>query len=257
MSSQRRRGAPKEKGYTRRTWTQREEELENYMLKHFPFCDLKADPHIQSKLHVWKKNYSSLASMMTRSGFGWNDARNMVTVEDNCVWEEYVKAMRYKAWPFFPVWRELFGKDRATGEHAEDVVDAANSVRIEEPINLEDLFGPDYDSPPQVNVGVGQKRKASEMVIEEPKLVDVIVQFCHATTASLGTLATRIGFERDASEKRCKVFSELEDIPELLSNERMWAAKQLVKDNSMLDLFFSLPHAKRGEMIRMMITGGI
>ncbi|KAL0430569.1 UNVERIFIED_CONTAM: hypothetical protein Sradi_0682900 [Sesamum radiatum] len=118
MSSQQIRGAPKEKGYTRRTWTQREEEvlinglkhiintgwkcengfrpgflaqLENYMLKHFPFCDLKADPHIQSKIHVWKKNYSLLASMMTRSGFGWDDARNMVTVEDNCVWEEYVK----------------------------------------------------------------------------------------------------------------------------------------------------------------------
>ncbi|KAL0407961.1 UNVERIFIED_CONTAM: hypothetical protein Sradi_1730500 [Sesamum radiatum] len=79
MSSQRRRGAPKEKGCTRTTWTQREEEvlinglkhiintgwkydngfrpgflaqLENYMLKHFPFCDLKVDPHIQFKLHV-------------------------------------------------------------------------------------------------------------------------------------------------------------------------------------------------------------
>ncbi|KAL0325092.1 UNVERIFIED_CONTAM: hypothetical protein Sradi_5078500 [Sesamum radiatum] len=39
------------------------------------------------------------------------------------------------------------------------------------------------------------------MAIEEPKLVDVIVQFCHATTAGLGTLATRIGFEHDASEK--------------------------------------------------------
>lgn len=36
--------------------------------------------------------------------------------------------MRYKSWPFYPDWSELFGKDRVTGVQAEDFVDAVNQV---------------------------------------------------------------------------------------------------------------------------------
>ncbi|KAL0385654.1 UNVERIFIED_CONTAM: hypothetical protein Sradi_2959700 [Sesamum radiatum] len=102
--------------------------LEQEMVKLFPSSDIKADPHIQSKIHVWKKTYGSIVSMLTRSGFGWNDATNMVVVDDD-VWENYVKVdpfvknMRLKSFPFYPAWCEVFGKDRATGEFAEDIGD--------------------------------------------------------------------------------------------------------------------------------------
>lgn len=85
------------KGGTRRTWKQTEEQcllhalkelvaegwkcdngfkngflnaLEQAMAKKFPGCDLKGEPHIHSKVHVWKKQYSSLSTMFSRSGFG-------------------------------------------------------------------------------------------------------------------------------------------------------------------------------------------
>ncbi|KAK4382676.1 hypothetical protein Sango_2850000 [Sesamum angolense] len=118
------------------------------------------------------------------------------------------------------------------GEHVEDVVDVANSVRIEEPINLEypinleDLLRPDYDSPPQVNVGVGQNDPLSFGVPTYSPPVNGSSAM-KPKTSSLGTLATRIGFEHDESKKHCKVFNALEDIRELLLNERMWVAKQL------------------------------
>ncbi|KAL0367557.1 UNVERIFIED_CONTAM: hypothetical protein Sradi_3645800 [Sesamum radiatum] len=146
---------------TRRTWSQREEEflinafrtiittgwkcdngfrsgylnqLETIMCKHFPNTDLRAEPHINSKIHVWKKYYSSLMGMMSKSGFGWDKSRHMVTVENNDVWDEYLKVdpsvrtMRFKSWPFFNAWREIFGKDGAQGEVAEDINDTVRAV---------------------------------------------------------------------------------------------------------------------------------
>ncbi|KAL0410863.1 UNVERIFIED_CONTAM: hypothetical protein Slati_3676000 [Sesamum latifolium] len=82
---------------SRRTWTAREEEvlvnalksiissgwkcnngfcngylllLEGYMLNAFPNSDFHAEPHVNSKIHVWKKQYPTLVSMMTKSDFG-------------------------------------------------------------------------------------------------------------------------------------------------------------------------------------------
>ncbi|KAL0430451.1 UNVERIFIED_CONTAM: hypothetical protein Sradi_0671100 [Sesamum radiatum] len=85
--------------------------LEQDMKKLFPSSDIKTDPHIQSKIHVWKKTYGSLVGMLGRSGFGWNDATNMVVVDDD-VWDNYIKIdpfvknMRLRSFPFYPAWCE-------------------------------------------------------------------------------------------------------------------------------------------------------
>lgn len=44
--------------------------LEQAMVSAFPHTDLKGDPHINSKIHVWKKQYGSLSTMLSRWGFG-------------------------------------------------------------------------------------------------------------------------------------------------------------------------------------------
>ncbi|KAL0386030.1 UNVERIFIED_CONTAM: hypothetical protein Sradi_2997300 [Sesamum radiatum] len=64
--------------------------------------------------------------MMNKSGFGWDESRNMVTIEDGNVWLDFVKmypssqGMRYKSWPFSPAWKETFGMDRASGDRTWD-----------------------------------------------------------------------------------------------------------------------------------------
>ncbi|KAL0301809.1 UNVERIFIED_CONTAM: hypothetical protein Sradi_6457700 [Sesamum radiatum] len=109
-SRPKRRGVNKERTAPRRTWTSLEEEglinglkslintgwkcdngfrngylpqLEAHMNRVFPQCNIKAEPHITSKLHVWKKQYSTLVTMMTKSGLGWDESRHMVIVEDD------------------------------------------------------------------------------------------------------------------------------------------------------------------------------
>ncbi|GFP91761.1 hypothetical protein PHJA_001320100 [Phtheirospermum japonicum] len=107
--------------------------LEQEMLKAFPETDLRGIPHINSKIHVWKRYYSSLVSMLARSGIGWNDTSKMIEAREDA-WDSYLKVdsnarlMRFKSWPYFHDWGEIFGKDRATGEHTEDLVEAVNEV---------------------------------------------------------------------------------------------------------------------------------
>lgn len=46
--------------------------LEELMRIHFPRSDIRANPHIMSKLTGWKKNYCSLVYILSRSGVGFN-----------------------------------------------------------------------------------------------------------------------------------------------------------------------------------------
>lgn len=56
----------------------------------FPGTDLQGEPHIHSKIHVWKKHYGLLSTMLDRSGFGWNDSSKTIDVSDDQVWQQYV-----------------------------------------------------------------------------------------------------------------------------------------------------------------------
>ncbi|KAL8513636.1 hypothetical protein ACS0TY_012936 [Phlomoides rotata] len=44
-----------------------------------------------------------------------------------------VKTIRHKSWPYYEKWVDIFGKDRATGEHATDPNDLVNSFLRDSP----------------------------------------------------------------------------------------------------------------------------
>ncbi|XP_057491000.1 uncharacterized protein LOC130776810 isoform X1 [Actinidia eriantha] len=94
--------------------------------KMFPGTTIRANPNIESKVKNWKEKYGLLADMQKLSGFSWDHDTHSVVVDSKDVWEEYVKfhpkasGMNGRAFPMFQSWQVLFGKDRATGEMAED-----------------------------------------------------------------------------------------------------------------------------------------
>ena len=65
--------------------------IENELEKLQPGCGLKAYPHIDSKIRIWKKNYRVLFDMLNTSNFGWNDVRKCVEVDSEKVWKSYVE----------------------------------------------------------------------------------------------------------------------------------------------------------------------
>ncbi|KAL0281817.1 UNVERIFIED_CONTAM: hypothetical protein Sradi_7283900 [Sesamum radiatum] len=110
--------------------------LEQLLRKKCPESGFKSDSHISSKIHVWKRTYACITVMLARSGFRWNKSIQMIIVSDE-VFDSYAKidpfamTLRFKSFPYYPSWSEIFGKDRATGEHAEDIYNTSNNVSIE------------------------------------------------------------------------------------------------------------------------------
>ncbi|PIN19718.1 hypothetical protein CDL12_07602 [Handroanthus impetiginosus] len=257
----------------RRIWTVKEEEalivalkdavaagylgiLERHMLMTFPGTDIRADPHIHSKIHVWKKNHASLVSMMSRSGFGWNESTNMIIIEDS-IWDNNVKSF-----PLYPSWCEIFGKDRATGEHAEDFNDAADELQKNDNTEAGEyvpsgfdtnfqIFGDDEEfmsvCQPQesgMQSRSSSKKRKSTKTSTDDKFFEMMNNFCDRTKSRLGDIAKRIGYEYDVSEVRKAVYEAVGGLPD-----------HLVNNGKDMDLFFSLPNEAQAEMVRMMLNG--
>ncbi|XP_057808003.1 uncharacterized protein LOC131022504 [Salvia miltiorrhiza] len=108
--------------------------LEEAMRKEYPMTDTKGTPHINSKVTTWKKLYYSLWNILKVSGVGFNvNGKHMIDCDDE-QWQGFVAAdksvgnFRYKSWPYYEDWKIIFGKDRATGEEAEDLMEAAHDM---------------------------------------------------------------------------------------------------------------------------------
>ncbi|PIN04928.1 hypothetical protein CDL12_22535 [Handroanthus impetiginosus] len=196
--------------------------LERHMLTTFPRTNIRTDPHIHSKIHIWKKNHASLVSMMSRSGFGWNKSTNMIIVEDS-IWDNYVnvdsnaRIMRYKSFPLCPSWYEIFGKDRATGEHAENCNDAADELQKNSNTEADEYVPSEFDTNFQIfnddeefmlicqlqesgmKSGSSSKKRKSTETSTNDKFFKMMNNFCDRTKSHLGDIAKRIGYEYDIS----------------------------------------------------------
>ncbi|KAL8501219.1 hypothetical protein ACS0TY_020681 [Phlomoides rotata] len=85
------------------------QELEKGMRKKLPGTDIVVNPHINSKIHVWKKEYGVFSDFLSKSGIKWNSTTSMIEVENEGL-------------------IEIFWKDRATGENVVDPIDLANDL---------------------------------------------------------------------------------------------------------------------------------
>ncbi|XP_024046426.1 uncharacterized protein LOC112100818 [Citrus clementina] len=132
---------------SRRAWTKDEEKAMLNILdavvanggradneKLLPGSSLKAYPHIDSKIRIWKKSYGVIFDMLNTSGFGWNEVRKCVVVDNDEVWRSYVEShrdasnWRDKPFPYYERLANIFGKDRAIGSSAETPNDIDNAA---------------------------------------------------------------------------------------------------------------------------------
>ncbi|KAL8492839.1 hypothetical protein ACS0TY_024148 [Phlomoides rotata] len=96
------------------------------MVRKLPGTDIRAVPHITSRITMWKKSHGSLQTMLAgNSGIGFNTA-TVDFVQDHA--DPNAINMRYKSWPLFEDWKEIFGMERANGAVAEDVMQAVNNL---------------------------------------------------------------------------------------------------------------------------------
>ncbi|KAK4382562.1 hypothetical protein Sango_2859200 [Sesamum angolense] len=310
--------AKADKGSTRRTWTQREKEvlvnalrtivttrwkcengfragylnqLEAIMCKQLPNTDIRAEPHINSKIHVWKKHYGTLMCMMGKSGFGWDDSRSMITVDSQDVWDEYCKidasarVMRYKSWPYFPAWREIFGKDRAIGKVIVEAHPKGNEADTVADAEMHGYYVPTVEWCPGVGyvgndsgtfgdihenvdrnvtstvsqkkpTSSGKKRKKINTHTDDG-LTDGVNTFCDAANQRLSEISKKLFMDYEEVEKRSAVFAAVGSIPGIDLNEQIFISDRLVENPKKMDLFFSLPDDARARMVALMLSGKV
>ncbi|KZV37419.1 hypothetical protein F511_01287 [Dorcoceras hygrometricum] len=270
--------------------------LERVMVKAFPGTDLRAQPHINSKLHVWKKYHASLTCMLVLRGFSWNAKDKMVKAEDDA-WESYLKVdssartMRYKSWPFYEDWCQIYGTDVPSArENIEDLADADQGRKTETGRENSEYLA-DADQGIKTDTGTD---KGNEMTAEfgypgaegidvenelsvchsqdsgtkekqPPKkrkvssnssaaLVEPLAVFCETVISRLDEIAEIRGHERDVSDARKEVFGALSKIPGLSTRDMIIAARILVNRTPDMELFFSLPDNARAVMVNLLLA---
>ncbi|KAL8506664.1 hypothetical protein ACS0TY_017527 [Phlomoides rotata] len=192
--------------------------LENVLLTKCPGTNIRGDPHINSKIHVWKKQYSCLKAMLGNSGIGLNTTTFRIKALPE-VWEAHIKVdptartLKNKSFPFYNDCVEIFGNDRATGLNSQGPIDAENDVinqsprRPISPMNVDqegDTTPPNSNILPEFasfNVGEsssatkekskGMKRKQIDPM--ELQFIDTVGQFADRADSRFGQIADTMG----------------------------------------------------------------
>ncbi|CAA0833609.1 Unknown protein [Striga hermonthica] len=254
--------------------------LEQYMRQQFPGTTIRAEPHITSKITVWKKNYGLLQPLLQEtSGVGWSESGHILEVEEP-VWQDYVKVypkgkgLRNKPWPFYSDWVDIFGKDRATGEGAEGFADAVQEVLSNTGDNAPAQNvssgggGGDFESneneiqsSPTHGVEssasgrgkrVGKRKRLKDAEVE---VVGLLHTLCEKADKRWGEMVERIGVQHDAKEQRKVLYEALKCIPILTTEQRFIVSKYFCRNKEDMDVFFSVDDEEKASMGVLYYTG--
>ncbi|OMO81760.1 hypothetical protein CCACVL1_12236 [Corchorus capsularis] len=114
-------------------------ELERMLHESLPQANIKAKPHIESRIRTLKKEWGIIYDMINgtnTSGFGWDDHRKMLTAEDK-VWDDFMAAhpraaqFRVRTFPYFSELTAIYAKDHATGKDAQTAADILEEMAQE------------------------------------------------------------------------------------------------------------------------------
>ncbi|KAL0458666.1 UNVERIFIED_CONTAM: hypothetical protein Slati_0493800 [Sesamum latifolium] len=176
--------------------------------------------------------------------------------------------MRYKAWPHFPAWREIFGKDRAIGDGAEDDEVAASIARGERQTTPEPDYVPTADCNPEhgfvsnnedeapfpnINIdstspstnahkessGSGSKKRPRRVGIDaEERLVDMVGTFCKDANSRISSLTKVLEREFGNEENSDQVEDAVAEVEGLDENEQLVIIQRLHNNPKDLHLLF-------------------
>ncbi|KZV50983.1 hypothetical protein F511_15226 [Dorcoceras hygrometricum] len=290
---------------TRSTWTPREEDvlitslkdvitkgwksengfkagyvtlLDSAMHAALPGTDLRGNPHINSKVHVWKKTYGTLVTLLGKSGVGCNDTDNTVEATDE-TWETILKAdssfrsMRHKQWTHFPGWFEIFGNDRATGEHSQTFENSLKDVLklhddVPDEIQFADAFafnvshGEDdsisetHTPSSKPNVATTSKKRKRNQVNEvDEAIVAAINNLADITKATMNDLVKQLAVPDNLSNTQDVVLEALREMNDLSDEEQVIAAQLLFNNHNNLALFKRLNDKGKLTLVKRLLSG--
>ncbi|KAF4371797.1 hypothetical protein F8388_023110 [Cannabis sativa] len=256
--------------------------IEMKLKERMPGCDIQAKPHIESRMKTLKTHFQIVHEMLTGpfcSGFGWDSIRKTVTAEKP-VWEAYLQShkeaapFKIKSFPWYDDLCAVFGKDRATGKHAETVTDVveeleaekenttlgeddfsnANNVDEVESMSVSDATR-GAQSHTQSDGSSKKKRKAAN----HEELSNALTQSASILAEVIEKASIRLSkaIGDDLNEKHMQLGKELERTSTLTTTQRHKVARMIMQDNALVSYFFSVPDDEKDEWARLLIDGSL
>ncbi|CAN1138875.1 hypothetical protein LINPERHAP1_LOCUS14575 [Linum perenne] len=261
--------------------------LERRMLAEKPNCGVKATPNIVSRCKTLKAKFLAVQELRGLSGAGWDDVKKMVDIEDTS-YAEYVEKHSHCAklnrvpFPCYDGLEKVFGKGRATGkgvvgpEDLEQVcpnIDVPNMLTLEwttpraednqpSPTEQQQHDEPDNPTTEEIpNLNTPSERATHSAATSARKRVrrsrndddDDIAELKPSIQETMASLKEMLREAGDAKRQRSMLYTELEKIDGLSTDQVVDASLQLGKDDGMLQVFFSLAdHAKKRFVERML-----
>ncbi|KAL8515194.1 hypothetical protein ACS0TY_014055 [Phlomoides rotata] len=234
-------------------------ELEKNMRKMLPGTDTVVKPHINSKIHVWKKEYDDEEV--------WDASRRA---------DPHLKSVCFKSWPYYSQWLEIFGKDQATGENAVDPLDLFNEllrVNLDQAGETGDKYVPrstdilnevddnsictPYDSEKRT-CSKGKKRESGDADLST--LVDLLhefMKFSKETMTKETLCTTKIDAKKEFGSKhdQLKLIESLKGINGLKVSDKLKECDELVQNTLRLEFFQSLLADEHEEYVWMLLDG--
>ncbi|CAL9025511.1 unnamed protein product, partial [Prunus brigantina] len=227
--------------------------------------EVSAD-NIRNRVKTWKRFYGIVSDILSQSGFNWNATKKMISVDEDNVWDEYVKShedartFRFKVIANWDDIVDLCGKDRATGEGAETCAEAAEVMTPEsDPNNIVDLesdtqgfescqvddVSPSSSFPKRRNqkpfdIPPPKKRGTTNVLADSvAKMASSFEHFINSTTQKL-----------DPTE----VYNEVIAIPDLSPDEQLKACSWFIENEKQFLMLKTIPTERKKGMVLMFIS---
>ncbi|KAF7146395.1 hypothetical protein RHSIM_Rhsim04G0178800 [Rhododendron simsii] len=225
------------------------------IILHFPGTDLRASPHIDSKIKTWSKQYNLLQDMMQSSGFGWDDSEKMVLLDSDDVWENYVRGPAETL-------AAMVGEKSTTDQwYYSHVMDFSLGGDTEFPLGRGTEFSVPHNTPqlaaPSSSNMVGKKRARADDEISKglSNMAEAFGTFFKDANTTMAEIAHRVGYAHDWSNTRGLVNDVLTELP-LDVSDRLKAASMIVDKPQRVDLFFSLKKEEdKLEWVNLLLSG--
>ncbi|KAK8490605.1 hypothetical protein V6N11_038063 [Hibiscus sabdariffa] len=187
--------------------------IEKMLVAKLPTAQIRANPHIESRVKLLKRQYNALSEMLNiGSGFGWNEEEKCLIAPKD-VFDDWVRShptaagLRNKPFSFFDDLVQIFGKERATGTAAETTADAVENLVMEDNTFLVEVMG---------KVGTAYQKTAE-------------------------SIAAFFKTEAQGNDRRMSIFDEIMKIENLSKDDILAAGEYISKEAHKVDFFFSLP----------------
>ncbi|XVF66593.1 hypothetical protein PTKIN_Ptkin10aG0049700 [Pterospermum kingtungense] len=238
-------------------------ELERMLARKLPNANIKAKPHIESRIKTLKRDWAIVYDMVkgdNTSGFGWDNQETCLLISSvHVIYQSHKDAalFRTRSFHFFNELSQIYAKDHATGKDAQTTADIIEEIHIAGNDEGNDGRNTDFEDEDQtIHVSddletsftprtstSSRKRKANEM--NEPISAETLINATTVLSEKMSEIGNKlshsIGTEMRLEERAEKLYDALNEIDGLTVDEKEISLSKIPDHESQMVIFFSLP----------------